>query len=86
MVKFIILKSIAGIGNRLSVICDLIKYALATNRVLIIDWTDKMFSEDNSNVCYKYFNININSSLLNHNIRSYKDIPNYDKLSIIPKC
>jgi len=84
--KYLIVKSMAGIGNRLSTIGEAIHYAIISKRYLIIDWTDHMFSANKENAFYKYFNVLYDAQLFRHNIIIPTDIPNYETKSVHPLC
>ena len=53
--KFLIVKNKAGLGNRILNALGSILYARITRRKLIIDWSDKIYSHDGSNVFLKLF-------------------------------
>jgi len=53
--KFLIVKSKAGLGNRILNLMDSILYARLSNRKLIVDWSDLIYSDDGSNVFPKLF-------------------------------
>lgn len=53
--KFLVVKGIAGLGNRILSALTGILYARLTGRRLIIDWSDHYYSSDGSNVFHRYF-------------------------------
>lgn len=53
--KFLIVKSKAGLGNRILNLMDGILYARLSNRQLIVDWSDLIYSDDGSNIFPKLF-------------------------------
>lgn len=53
--KFLLVKGIAGLGNRILSALTGILYARLTGRKLIIDWSDHYYSSDGSNVFHRYF-------------------------------
>jgi len=55
--KFLIVKSKAGFGNRILNTLGSILYAKISDRKLIIDWSDKIYSHDGNNVFSKLFTI-----------------------------
>ena len=80
--KFLIIKSIAGMGNRLLALLDGILYSQITGRKLVIHWSDNTYSSNNQNVFSKFFTApktidvaqisNSNSELgLNHKLSVY---------------
>ncbi|MEG4529160.1 nodulation protein NodZ [Microcoleus sp. D2_18a_D3] len=81
MEQYIILKGIAGLGNRLSALSAAIKYAQTTNRKLIVEWNDHWYSSHSSkNVFFEFFQlVNIDSSL-----QHTYDIPHYSQKTVAP--
>ncbi len=80
--KFLIIKGIAGMGNRLLALLDGILYSQITGRKLVIDWRDRTYSSNNQNRFPKFFTApktidvaqisNSNSELgLNHKLSVY---------------
>jgi hypothetical protein len=55
--KYLIVKGVAGLGNRLITLAAAIEYAKRTNRKLFVDWSDGFFSEKGTNVFLKYFKL-----------------------------
>lgn len=55
--RAVIIKGIAGMGNRLRVIAAAIDYARMTGRKLYVDWTDGMFAPEGTNAFTQYFRI-----------------------------
>jgi hypothetical protein len=53
--KFLLVKGMAGLGNRMLSALTGILYARLTGRKLIIDWSDHYYSSDGSNVFHRYF-------------------------------
>jgi len=53
--KFLLVKGIAGLGNRMLSALTGILYARLSSRRLIIDWSDHYYSSDESNVFHRYF-------------------------------
>tara|TARA_B110000971_G_scaffold45539_1_gene45548 strand:- start:5134 stop:6048 length:915 start_codon:yes stop_codon:yes gene_type:complete len=84
--KYLVVKSMAGIGNRLSIIGEAIYYAIISRRGLIIDWSDHMFSDNGENAFYKYFDVRYDKLLLKHSYKSPIDIPDYKNKSVCPLC
>lgn len=84
--RYLIVKSMAGIGNRFSTIGEAIHYAIISKRYLIIDWSDHMFSSNKENVFYKYFNVLYDNKLFKHDLLIPVDIPNYQTKSVHPIC
>ena len=74
---YIIVKPNAGIGNRLSTLGESIYYAIISRRYLIIDWSDNMFSVNDENIFYKYFDVLYDKKLIKHNIINSNEIPDY---------
>lgn len=64
--KYLILKGLAGLGNRLASLTFAINYAKKTQRTLYVDWSDEMVSNGKHNVFHKFFelkNIDYSSNL-----------------------
>lgn len=55
--RAVIIKGIAGMGNRLRVIAAAMDYARITDRKLYVDWTDGMFAPEGENAFVQYFRI-----------------------------
>jgi len=55
--RVVIVKGIAGLGNRLRVVAASIEYAKKTNRKVYIDWKDGMFSKEGTNAFNRFFRI-----------------------------
>lgn len=55
--RYIVVKGIAGIGNRLFTLSCAIDYAIKHNRVLVVHWNDFCYSDDEKDVFNKYFQI-----------------------------
>lgn len=55
--RVVIVKGIAGLGNRLRCVAAAIEYAKKTGREVYIDWTDGMFLPEGENAFNKYFEI-----------------------------
>ncbi len=53
--KYLIVKGIAGLGNRILSALTGILYTRLTGRRLIIDWTDSTYSNDGSNAFHSFF-------------------------------
>jgi hypothetical protein len=53
--KYLIVKGIAGLGNRILSALTGILYARLTGRRLIIDWSDHVYTNDGSNVFHSFF-------------------------------
>jgi hypothetical protein len=53
--KILLVKGIAGLGNRMRCALTGILYARLTGRKLIIDWSDDTYSQDGSNVFHRFF-------------------------------
>jgi len=58
MERYLIVKGIAGLGNRLLTISAAIAYAEASNRKLYVDWTDGLYDEKGVNPFYSLFQPN----------------------------
>ena len=79
--KCIILKSIEGFGDRLEWLLQSIEYSKKTNRILIIDWSDEMWGDNDSNFEDYFFLNKLKYLTLNNFKNNY-----YSKnMSIIPK-
>lgn len=77
--KYLILKGVAGLGNRLYTLANAIEYTKKTNRTLLVDWNDGQFGTDGDNVFYNYFDL-INVP----HIKSLDEIDNYGSLDKYP--
>lgn len=53
--KFLLVKGIAGLGNRMFCAVTSILYARLTGRRLLVDWSDETYSPDGSNVFHRFF-------------------------------
>jgi hypothetical protein len=53
--KLLLVKGIAGLGNRMFCALTGILYARLTGRRLLIDWRDDIYSNDGSNAFYRFF-------------------------------
>ena len=53
--KYLVLKGVAGFGNRLSAFLEAIIYAKITGRKLIIDWTDGVYAPKGVNPFFEFF-------------------------------
>jgi len=73
MGKVLLVKGIAGLGNRLLCLSTAIIYALLTKRKLIIDWSDKVYTNDGSNAFDKFFHCGLNYPL--------NDLPSTDSVA-----
>jgi hypothetical protein len=58
MQKYLVLKGIAGLGNRLCTLANAIDYAQKTGRTLMVDWSDGIYGMMGQNVFYHYFKLN----------------------------
>ena len=82
MAKYIINKGIAGLGNRLLALSNAIEYAKRTDRLLVVDWTDSVYSYGPSqnafNDCFRLTDLPASPA-------NTWEIPSLSNLSIIPK-
>ena len=53
--RYLLVKGIAGLGNRLNCTATAILYARLTGRTLVVYWTDPYYSADGSNAFDRYF-------------------------------
>ena len=53
--KFLLVKGIAGLGNRILCAMGGILYAQLSGRTLVIDWTDPLYSSKGDNVFHRFF-------------------------------
>lgn len=72
--KYLLVKGIAGLGNRILAALTGILYARLTGRILIIDWSDRTYSIDGTNAFPHLFHC--------PSCRSTEDIPKTD--SVLP--
>lgn len=56
--KYLVVKGLAGLGNRMITLLAAADYARSTGRSLHVDWSDGMFGPKGENVFYKYFQLN----------------------------
>jgi hypothetical protein len=53
--KLLLVKGLAGFGNRIHAALSGIVYARMTRRRLVVDWRDDVYSDDGTNVFPRYF-------------------------------
>lgn len=53
--KYVVVKGIAGLGNRLLCVLTAILYARLTRRRLLVDWRDRAYSDNGANAFHQYF-------------------------------
>ena len=53
--KFVLVKGMAGLGNRILSAMGGVLYALIRGRTLVIDWTDPLYSSEGENVFHRFF-------------------------------
>jgi len=53
--KFLLVKGRAGLGNRMLSALTGILYARLTDRRLLVDWSDPLYSDDGSNAFHRFF-------------------------------
>ena len=81
--KFVILKGKEGFADRLQCLLQAIKYALATNRILIIDWRDEDWSHDDNFPLETYFELDgVKNMYLSDFLKLWKDQKN--ELTVFP--
>lgn len=80
--KVIIVKGIAGLGNRLRCVASALEYAEKTDRSIYVDWNDGMFLPEGVNAFEEYFKIfNFNSFDRNEDLEIETFYPEvYEKL------
>lgn len=87
--KYVMFKGIEGFGDRIQCLLYIIQYALSTNRILVIDWSDEMWCHkdcDNKNNFNHYFNIkNMPYIDLSKFKKIYKQMASNKGMTIIPK-
>ena len=59
--KFLLVKGRAGFGNRMLSALTGIAYARLTDRKLLVDWSDDLYSVDGSNVFHRFFQCSLYS-------------------------
>ena len=77
--KFILFKGKEGFADRLQCLLQAIKYALATNRILVIDWRDEDWSHDINQPINTYFDL---KGVKNMYIEDFFEIWNEEKNSL----
>uniref|UniRef100_UPI000B4A344E nodulation protein NodZ n=1 Tax=Calothrix rhizosoleniae TaxID=888997 RepID=UPI000B4A344E len=70
--KFLLIKSQAGMGNRILNLLGSILYSQITQRTIIVDWSDEVYSDDYSNVFPQLFTLK--------NIDQETEIPDTDSV------
>ncbi len=55
--KFLVLKGMCGLGNRIMCLANAIEYCYKTNRTLYVDWTDGMYAKEGINAFFLYFEL-----------------------------
>ena len=53
--KFLLVKGVTGLGDRMLCVLGGILYARLSGRTLVIDWCDPFYSSDGSNVFHRFF-------------------------------
>lgn len=81
MKKYIIVKGIAGLGNRLITLTTAISYAKQTNRQIIVDWTEGQFAKRGQNAFFKCFDLRNIAHL-----ECIYQIENITELSVYPNA
>jgi len=74
MLKYLVIKGCAGLGNRLVTVFSAIQYAEKSNRTLVIDWSDGQFDKKEVDAFKKCFDIK------NIKIASINKIENWSEL------
>ncbi|MEM9944790.1 MAG: hypothetical protein AAF810_01820 [Cyanobacteria bacterium P01_D01_bin.36] len=57
MNKYLLVKGVAGLGNRIFVVITAILYARMTNRTMVVDWTDTAYTTRKENVFSQLFEL-----------------------------
>src|SRR5919109_721273 len=52
--RYVLVKGSSGLGNRIGCVMTGILYARLTGRRLIVDWSDKIYSNDRRNVFHHF--------------------------------
>lgn len=55
--RFLVVKGIEGLGNRLMCVANAIEYCQKTNRALYVDWSDGMFADKGINAFHTFFDV-----------------------------
>jgi hypothetical protein len=55
--KYLIVKGVAGLGDRFATLANAIEYARKSGRILLVDWSDGVFGTKGDNVFYRYFRL-----------------------------
>jgi hypothetical protein len=53
--RYLVLKGLSGLGNRLGALCRALLLARAAGRTLVVDWNDWMYSPDRKDVFHRLF-------------------------------
>ena len=53
--RFLLVKGVAGLGDRMLCVLGAILYARMSQRTLVVDWTDPVYSADGKNVFHRFF-------------------------------
>ena len=81
--KYILFKGKEGFADRLQCLLQSIKYAISTNRVLVIDWRDEDWSHDPNEPIETYFDlVGLKTVNLSEFFRIWKEEKN--KLTVFP--
>ena len=55
MENYLLIKGCAGLGNRIISLTKAIDYAIKTNRIIVIDWSDGLYFTEGYNFFEDYF-------------------------------
>ena len=69
--KFVIHKGVSGFADRLQSLMSVIKYSVKTNRILVVDWTDSDWCNDQKYDFYHYFHF---KDLKNMSLKDFKSL------------
>ena len=78
--KHLLIKGLAGFGNRLLTLSAAIEYAKKTNRKIIVDWCDNMYAPEGENSFYKIFKPKVQALSFTE-----LDIAKADAVDVYPK-
>ena len=85
MSKYVFLKGGQGFADRLQVLLQTISYSKKTNRIIVVDWYDKIWAGNTNYDFYYYFTLSTsNVNWITYDEFKSKYIENKSKLSLIP--
>lgn len=84
MSKYVFLKGGQGFADRLQVLILIISYSKKTNRILVVDWYDKIWAGNTDYDFYYYFTLSSNINWITYDEFKAIYLKNKSTLSLIP--